>query len=107
MSPAQAEWLRDLPLSLLLEGDVRLSHGTPDNDQAYCLETVLPGFGESGSPGVRPATPEEVQSRLGAVRHSLVLCGHTHVPRMAQREGTLIVNPGSVGLQAYDDPHPY
>jgi hypothetical protein len=41
------------------------------------------------------------------VRHGLILCGHTHVPRAVRLDdGRLIVNPGSVGLQAYDDVHP-
>ncbi len=107
VNTAQAQWLRDLPVSLLLGDDVRLCHGTPDSDLQYWLETVVPDFNESGSPGVRPATPDEVQIRRGAERHSLVLCGHTHVPRIVQCRGTLIVNPGSVGLQAYDDAQPY
>jgi diadenosine tetraphosphatase ApaH/serine/threonine PP2A family protein phosphatase len=38
----------------------------------------------------------------------LVLCGHTHHPRaLRTATGQLIVNPGSVGLQAYDDDRPY
>jgi diadenosine tetraphosphatase ApaH/serine/threonine PP2A family protein phosphatase len=56
---------------------------------------------------VRLAAPEEVAQRLGDVRAELVICGHTHVPRSVRApNGTLIVNPGSVGLQAYDDEHP-
>jgi diadenosine tetraphosphatase ApaH/serine/threonine PP2A family protein phosphatase len=39
---------------------------------------------------------------------AVILCGHTHVPRvMRLPDGRLIVNPGSVGLQAYDDMHPH
>lgn len=34
-------------------------------------------------------------------------CGHYHVPRsMRSSTGRLIVNPGSVGLPAYNDIHP-
>ena len=34
----------------------------------------------------------------------LVLCGHSHVPRaVGLPDGRLVVNPGSVGLQAFDD----
>lgn len=33
-------------------------------------------------------------------------CGHTH-PRIVRIGDLLIVNPGSVGLPAYDDNHPY
>lgn len=32
------------------------------------------------------------------------LCGHTHIPRSLElRSEALMVNPGCVGLQAYDD----
>ena len=40
----------------------------------------------------------------------MILCGHTHLPRTARLDdGRLVVNPGSVGLQAYMDdlPHPH
>jgi hypothetical protein len=35
-----------------------------------------------------------------------VLCGHSHVPRDLVLGNVRIVNPGSVGLQAYDDGQP-
>jgi predicted phosphodiesterase len=106
-----ADWLRTLPPTLWLQDDLLLVHGTPGSDLVYWLETVTPDFGVHGSSGIRPATADEVAQRLasgaGAERASLVLCGHTHVPRMVQCGATLIVNPGSVGLQAYDDSHPH
>jgi predicted phosphodiesterase len=107
INAAQAAWLRALPASLVIEPDIRLCHGTPDTDLHYWLETVVPGWGDGGATGTRPATPEEVHERLGDEPRSLVLCGHTHVPRVVQCGSTLVVNPGSVGLQAYSDAHPY
>ena len=113
LQPAHIAWIRSLPAALALNREVFLCHGTPQNDLVYWLETTVPGH-DLVSPalhqtGMRPATPAEVLARLGSVAHSLVLCGHTHVPRMAQCGNVLIVNPGSVGLQAYDDiyPHPH
>lgn len=45
--------------------------------------------------------------RLGDVGSaSLVACGHSHIPRSLQADACQIVNPGSVGLQAYADDHP-
>ena len=105
--PAHLAWLRGLPVSLSLNADVLLCHGTPGSDLQYWLETVVPGLGQQGSPGVRAATPAEVSARLGQATHPVVLCGHTHVPRLAQSSGVLVVNPGSVGLPAYDDVHPH
>ncbi|MGZ5786310.1 MAG: metallophosphoesterase family protein [Ramlibacter sp.] len=108
ISDAQADWLRALPPTHWLAKDVLLVHGTPASDLEYWLETVTPDFGEHGSRGIRAASPEEVEQRLGDARSaSLVLCGHTHVPRVVQSGATLVVNPGSVGIQAYDDGEPH
>jgi predicted phosphodiesterase len=105
-----ANWLRSLPPDHWLEPDLLLVHGTPASDLIYWMETVTPDFGVNGSRGLRAAGPDEVQERLGsgpAQRASLILCGHTHVPRAVHCGKTLIVNPGSVGIQAYDDAHPH
>jgi putative phosphoesterase len=95
-------WMAALKSCHRLNEQVLLCHGTPRSDLEYFLESVDPG-----QPHVRSATPEEVAERLGDVKAELVVCGHTHVPRsMRAPNGTLIVNPGSVGLQAYDDDYP-
>ena len=114
LTSAHLDWIRSLPASLeLAGGDVLLCHGTPASDLIYWLETTGPGFDGSGAghaTGIRPATAGEVAQRLGAAAqagHSLILCGHTHVPRLVQCGGVLVINPGSVGLQAYDDEHPH
>ena len=44
---------------------------------------------------------------LGAISTGVVLCAHSHQPRIAHGPGgLLIVNPGSVGCPAYADPTP-
>ncbi|MDW9249598.1 calcineurin-like phosphoesterase superfamily domain protein [Burkholderia cepacia] len=96
-------WIAALPERATLDGDVLMVHGTPGSDVAYFLETVTPD-------GCRAATPAEIAQRAGDEPASLILCGHTHIPRTARLDdGRLIVNPGSVGLQAYADdlPHPH
>jgi len=107
VTPAHAAWLKTLPSTMALNSEVWLCHGTPGSDLHYWLETVVPGLAQGAGPGVRAATPDEVAVRLGGVTHPLVLCGHTHVARMVQSGDTLIVNPGSVGLPAFDDNHPH
>jgi predicted phosphodiesterase len=102
---AHRAWLAALPKTLQLTPEVFCCHGTPDSDLQYFLETVTPD-------GVRRATVAEAAARaggtMGGLEHALILCGHTHVPRaMRLADGRLVVNPGSVGLQAYDDPHPH
>ncbi len=100
LTEREFDWLRSLPPTLRLAPDVFLCHGTPSSDLTYFLETV-----DSGT--VRLATEDEVDVRLGAETAALVACGHTHVPRVVRgRRGPLVVNPGSVGLQAYGDAHP-
>ena len=93
-------WLSTLETTAEVE-DLFLCHGTPDSDNTYLLETVEP----DGK--VRIATPSEVKRRLDGTSARIVLCGHTHVPRIvALDDGRLIVNPGSVGLPAYTDDTP-
>jgi predicted phosphodiesterase len=118
MSPADAfaaarltdedrAWLAGLPATLGLGHGLWCCHGTPASDLQYFLETVMPDLGQHGSPGVRAARADETAERLGTITAPLVLCGHTHMPRMAQCGSSLIVNPGSVGLPAFDDDHPH
>jgi predicted phosphodiesterase len=111
LTPAQRRWLAGLPLQLRLADDVLCCHGTPDSDLDYWLETVVPGFARGAAPGLRMASAAEARSRLGSGRGSaasLRLCGHTHLPRAFDLGADgLVVNPGSVGLQAYDDARPY
>ena len=109
---ADRAWLAALPKTLQLSDEVFCCHGTPDDDLRYFLETVTPDHDGPAAPGVRRATPAEAAERAGAamqgVANAVILCGHTHVPRMMQLpDGRLVVNPGSVGLQAYDDEHPH
>ena len=84
--------------------DVALCHGSPRSDIEYLLETPE---GESA----RLANETEIEERLAGLipeNISLLACGHSHVPRTVRwRSKLLIINPGSVGLPAYDDDHPY
>lgn len=94
-------WLASLPGTLGLPGSVLLVHGTPHSDLASLLDTVE-------KTGARAATVGEVEARLGLTPATLVLCGHTHLPRSAALPGgRLVVNPGSVGLPAYADDVPF
>ncbi len=101
ITPAQCDWMRALPGTLRPVDDVLLVHGTPDSDVVCWLDSVSPA-------GRHAASHEEVRARAGSAQASLILCGHTHVPRsMLLDDGRLVVNPGSVGLQAYYDEHPF
>lgn len=101
LEPAHLAWIEAMPVQLRPADDILLVHGTPGGDLHYFLETVTEG-------GLRPATPAEIAARASGAQESLILCGHTHVPRVARlAEGRMVANPGSVGLQAYDDVRPF
>jgi diadenosine tetraphosphatase ApaH/serine/threonine PP2A family protein phosphatase len=100
ITPAQRRWLAALPFAMAPADGLACVHGAPGDDLQYLLETVTPA-------GLRAATPAEVAARLGPLRAALLLCGHTHVPRDVTVAGRRIANPGSVGLPAYDDDHPW
>lgn len=95
--PEHLDWLKELPATLDLDDRLRLLHGAPTGDKTYLLETIDHGR-------TRLATVEEICLRLGSAHLPVLLCGHTHVPRVIQiPNGPLIINPGSVGLPAYQD----
>lgn len=92
-------WLRELPLLLRGEGWIAF-HASPRCDVDYVLENVAAGK-------TVLASRDEISARLDGADASLVLCGHTHVPRLVRLEdGRIVVNPGSVGLPAYEDDDP-
>lgn len=100
INAAQRAWMAALPTTLSQAAGLHCVHGTPASDIECFLHTVTPA-------GMREATPEEVAASLGATKATLVLCGHTHLPRHVVVGGTHVVNPGSVGLQAYDHDQPF
>ncbi|MCA6118262.1 metallophosphoesterase family protein [Bradyrhizobium sp. WSM 1738] len=96
------DWLRGLPKTAVFRDQVFLCHATPENDEVYWLETVLP----DGT--VRMAELDAIEARAQGITQSLILCAHTHIARAARlRDGRLIVNPGSVGSPGYRDTHPF
>ena len=101
MTPDMLAWLKSLPPDARIDGCVLVCHGTPTSDLQYFMESVDPN-------GSRMATSAEMLERRGDADARVICCGHTHMPRMLRMsDGALIVNPGSVGLPAYDDEHPY
>ena len=83
--------------------DVALCHGSPRSDVEYLLETPV---GEVAMLATAAEIEERLDQRIGS-HITLLACGHSHVPRSVRMaSGLLIVNPGSVGLPAYDDDHP-
>jgi len=101
LAPRHPDWLASLEESAVVFEHFLLFHGSPGRDDEYLLQEVT-------EQGVRPRTPEWLAAKLSSIEQPVVLCGHDHVPRTVRlSNGKLIVNPGSVGLPAYDDELPY
>jgi predicted phosphodiesterase len=97
---AQREWITALPPVLPIGREVFLCHATPQNDVDCYLEDLVDGE-------LRPAPLDRITERTGTCDASLILCGHSHIPRLVHlASGQVIANPGSVGIQAYDGHHP-
>jgi predicted phosphodiesterase len=96
-------WMARLPMVLRPVDGVFMCHATPYNDFDCYLEDLVDGE-------LRPAPVSRVEERSRSCDASLILCGHSHIPRvMRLRTGQVVVNPGSVGIQAYQghDPAPH
>jgi len=99
LSEPQLAWLARLPATMTLGDDIFLCHGTPSDDLTYLTEEV-------GTDGAYPASPNVVRQRIGDRPETMVLCGHSHLPRAMWLDGRIVANPGSVGLPAYSDEQP-
>lgn len=101
LTDEQLHWLEKMPPALVVDGEIFMCHGTPDNDETYLLEKVT-------RKGVNLRGREEIERFLRNIVHSITLCGHTHIPRtVLLSDNRLVINPGSVGLQAFTDTVPF
>ena len=96
------EWLRAMPgPQRLADGRIFICHGTPSSDTTYWMEKVT----ANGEVVLR--FRDEIEAEAEGIAASLILCGHTHTPRIVRfGDGRLLVNPGSVGCPGYDDDQP-
>lgn len=101
LSETHLDWLRSLSATQTVKDQIFMCHGTPDSDSIYWLEDVLP----TGEVVFRDR--QGIENHAAGISFPLILCAHTHTPRAVRlRDNRLIVNPGSVGLPAYDDTAP-
>ena len=95
------DWLASLPPTLRYRDEILLCHGSPNRDDAFWLERV------TADGNVRANAISDIEAEAAGVDASLILCGHTHIPRAVRlRDGRVVVNPGSVGCPGYDSPKP-
>lgn len=96
LKPKHFDYLRSLPKTTDIEGEVFMCHGSPGSDIEPWLDNWWTG---------RSTTmPDEasVLAKAEGIDFPVLLCGHTHIARIVRlRDGRLIVNPGSVGIQFF------
>jgi len=87
ISAADLTYVQSFSARLELELDARstllLFHGSPRSHMEDLLATT---------------PPDELDTLLGGHRATVMAGGHTHIQMLRQHRGTLLVNPGSVGL---------
>jgi len=100
LGTAELDWVRSLRSEWQWAPGIFLCHGTPRSDCEHFLETPENGV-------LRLSTAAEIAERLAGQASALIACGHSHLPRALRlATGQFVVNPGSVGLQAYVDDEP-
>lgn len=93
-------WIQDLPFEKFLNEDVYFTHGTQHDDSKYLLEDV-----SSGQAVLR--NEKEIIKLIDDVESKFVLCGHSHKARCVNlSNGQVVINPGSIGLQAFKSSNP-
>ncbi len=97
LAPVHMDWLRSMPAVAQIDGAF-LCHGTPNSDEDNWLD-------ERTDRHLLVQQPlAEVELKAAGLEYGMMLCGHTHQPRIARLpDGRVIVNPGSVGCPAYHD----
>jgi putative phosphoesterase len=95
----QKEWISNLPFSLQTE-DFYFCHGTPTSDEKYLLEEMSPD-------GSKLKKTEDILKLVNGISQNIIFCAHTHIPRVVYLPNNqIVINPGSVGLPAYEDDYP-
>jgi putative phosphoesterase len=106
---ATLDWVASLsgPRTFIAEGaaPIRVVHGSPDSVREPLFsqdEAVLKWFRVSGfkETELGPDRPEAV---LASLVERVLICGHTHISWAQERNGQLVLNPGSVGAPLNGD----
>lgn len=99
MDEKHKDWISDLPFSLQTE-EFYFCHGTPTSDESYLLEEINP-YGSSLK------KTEDILKLINGISQNIIFCAHSHIPRVVYLPNNkIVINPGSVGLPAYEDELP-
>jgi predicted phosphodiesterase len=93
------EWFAELKMTRIVDEKIFLCHGTPQRDNEYLIEDLHYGY-------VVVKKEEHLLSYIRHITQEVIICGHSHIPRLIEIDNKIIINPGSVGLPAYSDDKP-
>lgn len=99
LSSIHFDWIRALKRTLYINDNLFICHGTPNHIDQYLLEDVFRGF-----PVLK--SNYKIKKAIMQVNAKVILCGHSHLQKSCYVNGISVINPGSVGLQAYTDTNP-
>ena len=98
LSEAARRRLGTLPMTISPMPGVLACHARPDHDERYLLDDIRDGR-------LVRAAPATIARRLGSIDATVVLCGHSHRADLLRLPGgPTVLNPGSIGCPAYEDP---
>jgi putative phosphoesterase len=83
------------PKSLELSDDIIAFHGSNVALNDYLLHKVVNG-------NLIMKTENEIEVSLQDIKQSIIFCGHSHQPSIVEVNGKVVINPGSIGLQAFE-----
>ncbi len=92
-------WIKSLPFDKIINEQIYICHGTPCSFNKYLIEDVSLGF-----PKIKEIN--ELQKCIESINQKIIICGHSHLQNVIKINDKTIINPGSVGIQAYDDTTP-
>lgn len=93
-------WIQDLQFEKIIGGTYYMVHGTYFDDTQYLLENVT-------KDGIKLRSDEEIIRLTDKIEAPFIFCGQSPLPRVHKlNSGQIVINPGSVGLQAYEDELP-
>lgn len=99
---ARLESLGARPVAAIVAPGVLACHGTPVDDTAYLIERIE-------NRRLNRDSVDAISDRIGEAGRGarVVLAGHSHRPDLVRlADGTLALNPGSVGCPAFSDEAP-
>ena len=93
-------WIQELPFEKLIGNDFYMIHGTYQDDSLYMLEDI-----SSGKAVLRD--DNKILEILDDIKSKFVFCGNSCTPRCVNlSSGQVVINPGSVGIQALSKEEP-